>query len=67
LQYDFVKTDEQVEQMRQSALLVSKTLSEVAKMLKPGLDTLTIDQLIGHLYPGSSGYPFFPELSWLSI
>ena len=30
------KTNEQVELMRQSALLVSKTLTEVAKILKAG-------------------------------
>ena len=41
------KTNEQVEMMRQSALLVSKTLTEVAKMLKPGITTLSIDKIIG--------------------
>ena len=41
------KTDEQVEMMRQSALLVSKTLSEIAKVLKPGITTLSIDKMIG--------------------
>ena len=35
-----VKTNEQVERMRQSALLVSKTLSEVAKILRPGTPTI---------------------------
>ena len=41
-----VKTNEQVEMMRQSALLVSKTLTEVAAILKPGITTLSIDNLI---------------------
>ena len=43
------KTDEQVEMMRKSALLVSKTLSEIAKILKPGITTLSIDKLIGEI------------------
>ena len=41
------KTKEEVEMMRQSALLVSKTLTEVAKMLRPGITTLEIDEFIG--------------------
>lgn len=43
------KTDEQVELMRQSALLVSKTLTEIAGTLKPGITTLSIDKKIGSL------------------
>lgn len=39
------KTDAEVELMKQSAQLVSKTLAEVAKILKPGLTTLQIDKL----------------------
>jgi len=54
-----VKTDEQVEQMRQSALLVSKTLSEVAKILKPGITTLYIDELIGRIIRDHSAIPSF--------
>ncbi len=41
------KTEAQVEMMRQSALLVSKTLTEVAKVLKPGMTTMEIDKLCG--------------------
>ena len=41
------KTNEQVELMRHSALLVSKTLSEVAKLLKPGITSLAVDKMIG--------------------
>ena len=32
--------------MRESALLVSQALTEVAKVLKAGIDTLSIDKLI---------------------
>lgn len=45
--------------MRHSALLVSKTLSEVAKMLKPGLKTIDIDVFIGHIIKDFGGTPSF--------
>ena len=67
------KTDEQVEQMRKSALLVSQTLTQVAAMLKPGLDTLTIDQLIGtyirdhQAIPSFLNYHGYPFNSCISV
>ena len=39
------KTDEEVELMKISALLVSSTLTEIAKVIKPGMTTLEIDKL----------------------
>jgi methionyl aminopeptidase len=63
----YYKTDEQVEQMRQAALLVSNTLAEIAALLKPGITTLSIDQKIGTIirdngavpsFLGYNGYPF---------
>ncbi len=53
------KTNEQIEQMRQSALLVSKTLTEVAKMLKPGITTLSIDKMIGEFIRDNNATPSF--------
>jgi methionyl aminopeptidase len=53
------KTNEEVELMRESALLVSKTLSEVAKILAPGIDTLTIDELIGEIIQDHKAIPSF--------
>ena len=41
----YTKTDEQVALMKEAALLVSMTLTEVAKVLKPGMTTLDIDKL----------------------
>ena len=41
------KTAAEIELMRDSARLVSKTLTEVAKVLKPGTTTLQLDKLIG--------------------
>lgn len=40
-----LKSDEEIKSMQASAILVSKTLTEVAKMLRPGITTLQIDQL----------------------
>lgn len=53
------KTNEQVELMRKSALLVSKTLSEIAGMLKPGLTTLAIDKMIGEFINDHGAVPSF--------
>src|SRR5574338_280790 len=67
------KTNEQVEQMRQSALLVSKTLSEVAKILRPGITTLSLDKMIGEFIrdhkaiPSFLNYRGYPFNSCLSV
>ncbi len=53
------KNVREVELMRQSALLVSATLTEVAKILKPGITTLSIDELIGDLIKGYDATPSF--------
>jgi methionyl aminopeptidase len=53
------KTNEQIELMRQSALLVSKTLTEVAKMLRPGIATLSIDKVIGEFVRDHNAVPSF--------
>lgn len=53
------KTNEQVEMMRQSALLVSKTLTEVAKILKPGITTISIDKMIGEFIRDHQAVPNF--------
>ena len=39
------KTEAEIALMKQSAMLVSKTLTEVAKVLAPGTTTLQIDKL----------------------
>jgi methionyl aminopeptidase len=53
------KTNEEVELMRKSALLVSKTLSEVAKVLKPGTTSLSIDKMIGEFVRDHKAIPSF--------
>ena len=40
-----VKTREEIELMRESALVVSRTLGVLAKEVKPGVTTLYLDKL----------------------
>lgn len=54
-----IKTPEEVEIQRHSALMVSATLTEVAKMLKPGITTLSIDQLAEQFIRDNGGVPSF--------
>lgn len=53
------KTNEQVELMRKSALLVSKTLSLIATMLKPGITTISLDNTIGEIIRDHNAVPSF--------
>lgn len=41
----YYKTDEEIELIRESSLLVAKTLAEVAKAIKPGITTLELDKI----------------------
>ncbi len=54
-----IKTDDQVELMRKSALLVSKTLTEIAGILKPGVATLRLDEIIGAFIRDHNAVPSF--------
>ncbi len=68
-----VKSKEEVELMRKSALLVSQTLTEVAALLKPGMTTLSIDKMIGsfirdhHAVPSFLNYRGYPFNSCISV
>ena len=53
------KTDEEVELMKISALLVSATLTEIAKVIKPGMTTLDIDQLAAQFIADNQSVPSF--------
>lgn len=41
----FLKTDEEIELLRQSNLLVGKTLAEVTKWIVPGVSTGKLDHI----------------------
>jgi methionyl aminopeptidase len=53
------KTDEQVELMQISALLVSQTLAEIAGVLKAGMTTLEIDKLANEFILDNGAVPSF--------
>ena len=53
------KNSEEIAYMRESALLVSKTLSEVAKILKPGISTISIDIFVGEFLQDHGAVPSF--------
>ena len=61
------KTESEIALMKEAAMLVSKTLTEVAKVLKPGMTTLQIDKLCADFikqhnaissFLNYRGYPF---------
>jgi methionyl aminopeptidase len=53
------KTAEEIELMRESALLVSKTLGEVAKVITPGVTTLQLDKLAEEFIRDHGAIPAF--------
>lgn len=68
-----VKTFEEIELLRESSLLVGKTLAEVAKILKPGVKTIELDRVAETFIrdngakPGFKGYGDFPATLCISI
>ena len=54
-----IKTREEIELMRESALLVSRTLGMLAKEVKPGVSTLYLDKLAETFIRDHGGVPGF--------
>jgi len=54
-----IRSNEEIEIMRKSALMVSATLTEVAKMLKPGITTLSLDTMAETFIRDNGGVPSF--------
>jgi methionyl aminopeptidase len=55
----FYKTEEEISLIRESSLLVGKTLAEVAKLIKPGVKTLDLDKCAEQFIRDSGGTPAF--------
>jgi methionyl aminopeptidase len=55
----YLKTDEEVGLLRESNLLVSKTLGEVACLIKPGVTTLYLDTVAETFIRDNGGVPAF--------
>ena len=55
----YLKTDEEIGLLRESNLLVSRTLGEVAPLIKPGITTLFLDNIAETFIRDNGGFPAF--------
>ena len=69
----YLKTAEEIELLRENNLLVSATLAEVGKHVRPGVSTLELDKLAEEFIrshgaePGFLGYGGFPNTLCMSV
>lgn len=69
----YLKTEEEIELIRESSLLVGKTLAEVAKKVTPGVTPLELDAIAEEFIldnkgkPGFKGYNNFPNTLCTSV
>ena len=69
----YLKTQEEVELLRENNLLVSATLAEVGKNIRPGVTTLELDRIAEEFIrshgavPGFLGYGGFPNTLCVSV
>ena len=70
---DICKTDEEIELMKQSNLLVTRVLAEIAKLIQPGVTTKILDRVAEEYIrshdgiPGFLGYNGYPNTLCTSI
>lgn len=55
----YYKTQEEIELIRESSLLVAKTLAEVAKVIRPGITTLELDRVAESFIRDQGAVPAF--------
>jgi methionyl aminopeptidase len=69
----YIKTAEEIALLRESNLLVSKTLAEIAKYIAPGVTTLSLDKIAEEFIrdhkaiPGFLGYKGYPKTLCTSV
>lgn len=69
----YYKTSEEIELIRYSCLMVSKTHAEVANYIRPGVKTIKLDQIAEEFIcdnkalPGFKGYRGFPYTLCISV
>ncbi len=69
----YFKSEEEIELIRESSLLVGKTLAEVARVIAPGVKTISLDTLAEDFIrshgavPGFKGYNGFPYTLCISV
>ena len=68
-----IKSEEDIRILRENALIVSRTLAEVAKYIEPGIKTIELDRIAEDFLieegaiPGFKGYNGFPNTLCISI
>jgi len=55
----YIKTDEEVQMLREANLLVSKTLAEIARFIRPGVTTIYLDTIAETFIRDHGGVPGF--------
>ena len=55
----YLKTEDEIELLRQANLLVGRTLGEIAKIIKPGVTTNQIDKLADTFIRDNGATPTF--------
>ena len=55
----FLKTDEEIELLRESNLLLGKAMGEVAKVVKPGVSTNQLDKVFYEYICDNGAVPGF--------
>jgi methionyl aminopeptidase len=69
----YIKTAQEIEMIRRSGRLASQTLDYVGSVIKPGMTTKRLDELVHHFItshgavPATLGYKGFPASSCISI
>ena len=69
----YLKTEEEIELLRENNILVSKTLAEVGRHIKPGVTTKQLDKIIEDFIrshgatPAFLGYQGYPASACISI
>lgn len=69
----YYKTNEEIELIRESSLLVARTLAEIAKIIRPGITTLHLDKVAEeyvrdqHALPAFLNYNGFPNSVCISV
>lgn len=55
----FLKTEDEIELLRRSNLLVGKTLAEIAKVIRPGVTTKELDRVAEEFIRDNGAVPTF--------
>ena len=55
----YLKTDEEVELLREANLLIGKTLAELAKVIRPGITTRQLDKIAEEFIRDNGAEPTF--------